>query len=111
MEGAKAVGPSGHHSNLVVEAFDSPAGDLAFGPEPIKEQFPVITQSPSNPLHGFEAAAHDQGAPAIQKGPGPPMGFVAPEVLEGLLEVPGPSGGQLTGEQRIELAAGMTSDP
>jgi hypothetical protein len=31
--------------------------DLAFGSEPIEKKFLVSTQSPSDPLHGFDTAA------------------------------------------------------
>ena len=111
VKGSKAVGSSGHHSDLVVETFHGARGDFPFGPEPIEKKFLVGPESPGDPLHGFEAAAHDLRGPAIQESAGPDEGFVVPDVLKGLLEVPSPGGGQLAGEQRIELAPCMTSDP
>ena len=43
--GAKAVGPSGHHSDFVVEALDGAVGDFTFGPEPIEDEFLVRPDS------------------------------------------------------------------
>src|ERR1039458_1477390 len=38
VEGAKAVGSSGNHSDFVVEALNGAIGDFSFGPKPIQYQ-------------------------------------------------------------------------
>ena len=97
IEGAEAVRTSGHHSDFVIQTLDGAAGNLALGLEPVQEQRFVRAQHPGDLLHRLESAAHGQRAPVIQKGSGPDIGFVVPEVLEGFLESPGPSGRQFAG--------------
>jgi hypothetical protein len=46
VEGAKAVGSSGNHSNFVVEALNGAIGDFSFGPKPIQYQRLMGAQHP-----------------------------------------------------------------
>src|SRR5450755_2109943 len=47
----------------------------------------------------------------VEKTAGPHLGFVLPEMGEGLLQVPGPCGGQFAGEQGIQLLPGSPAHP
>ena len=87
--GTKAIGSSGHHSNLVVGAFDSTSRNLAFGAEPIQQEFLVGAQHASDFLHRLQTATHGPIAPVVKKSSNPDHGFVAPEVEEGFLQLPG----------------------
>ena len=104
--GAKAVGSSGDHSDFVVQALDRAAGNLALGPEPVQQQVLMGAQHPRHFLHRLQAAAQGAVGPEVQKGAGPDQGAVSPEMAEGFLEHPGPGGGQLAGQQRVELLPG-----
>ncbi len=49
---AKSIRASSHHSNFVLEAFDGAGGNLAFGAEPIQQQFFVGADADAHaPLH------------------------------------------------------------
>ena len=48
-------------------------------------------------------ATHGPSAPIVEKTTSPDLRFVLPEMGEGLFQIPGPCGGQLAGEQGIEL--------
>jgi len=96
--GTKAIGSSGHHSNLVVEAFDSTSRNLAFGAEPVQQESLVGAQHASNFLHRLQTATHGPIAPVVKKSSSPDHGFVAPEVEEGFLQLPGAGRGQLAGQ-------------
>src|SRR5215472_11804426 len=104
--GTKAVGSSGNHSNFVVESLDGAAGDLSFGAKPIQDQGLMSAEHSGYLLHRFQAAAHRPVAPIVEKGSRPDYGSVVPEVGESLLQLPGPRGGQLAGEQGVEFLAG-----
>src|SRR5674476_747995 len=94
VEGAKAVGSSGNYSDFVVEALNGAIGDFSFGPKPIQYQRFMGTQHPGHLFHWLQAAPHGPEAPIIEKAAGTDHGFVIPKVGEGLLQVPGPCGGQ-----------------
>src|ERR1019366_8936683 len=96
--GAKAIGSSGHHSNLVVEAFDSTGRNLAFGAEPVQQEFLVGAQHESDCLHRLQTATHGPIAPVVKKSSSPDHGLVTPEVEEGFLQLPSASRGQLAGQ-------------
>jgi hypothetical protein len=64
--GAKAIGSSGNHSNLVVESFDGATGDLSFGPKPVQYEQLMGAQHAGHPFHWFEAAAHSLNGQNIQ---------------------------------------------
>src|ERR1017187_1071819 len=95
VEGAKAVGSSGYYTDFVVETFHGAIGDFPFRPEPIQDQRFMGPQHPGHPFDRLQFAAHGPEAPIVEKGPGPDRGFVPPEMSEGLLQIPGPGGGQL----------------
>src|ERR1019366_2397437 len=101
--GTKAVGSSGNHSDFVVETLNGAIGDFSFGSKPIQDQRLMGAQHPGHLFHRFQTATHGPGAPIVEKATGPDHGFVVPEIGEGLLQIPGPCGGQLAGQQGIEL--------
>jgi len=68
-------------------------------------------QHPGHLFHRFQTAPHGPEAPIVEKAAGPHLGFVLPEMGEGLLQIPGPCGGQFAGEQGIELFAGLARAP
>ena len=103
IEGTKAVGSSGNHSNFVIETLNGTIGDFSFGSKPIQDQRLVGAQHPGHLFHRFQTATHGPGAPIVEKATGPDHGFVLPEIGEGLLQIPGPCGGQFAGQQGIEL--------
>jgi len=109
--GAEAVGTSGDHSNLVVEALHRTSGNLASGFEPVHQERLMRPQHPRHLLHRLQAAAQGAGRPDVQKGAGPGQRVVAPEVLEGFLEHPGPASSQLALEQAVESAFGLPAHP
>jgi hypothetical protein len=111
LEGTKAVGSSGNYSDFVVEALNGAIGDFSFGPKPIQYQRLMGAQHPGHLFHWLQAAPHGPEAPIVEKAAGPDHGFVLPEVGEGLLQVPGPCGGQFAGEQGIELLPGSPTHP
>src|SRR5215468_6834582 len=51
---SEAVGSSGNHSNFVVEALHSTAGDFPFCPKPVQDQFLMSAQHPGYLLHRFQ---------------------------------------------------------
>src|ERR1019366_6420639 len=67
--------------------------------------------SPKPFPEALQFAAHGPEAPIVEKGPGPDRGFVPPEMSEGLLQIPGPGGGQLAGEQGMEFLPGSPAYP
>src|SRR5450756_1001026 len=103
VEGTKAVGSSGNHSDFVIETLNGTIGDFSFGSKPIQYQRLMGAQHAGHPFHRFQTATHGPGAPIVEKGAGPNHGFVVPEMGEGLLQIPGPCGGQLAGKQGFEL--------
>src|SRR5207247_269278 len=107
--GPKAVGPSGHHSNLIIQALDSATGDLALGAEPIEEQFLVGAQHAGDSHHRLDSATQGAPSPIIQEVARPGQRAVAPEVLEDFLQDPGPSGDQFAGCQGVELLSGFAA--
>src|ERR1035437_1067291 len=111
VEGAKAVGSSGNYTDFVVETFHGAIGDFPFRPEPIQDQRFMGPQHPGHPFDRLQFAAHGPEAPIVEKGPGPDRGFVPPEMSEGLLQIPGPGGGQLAGEQGMEFLPGSPAYP
>src|ERR1017187_8662052 len=111
VEGAKAVGSSGNYTDFVVETFHGAIGDFPFRPEPIQDQRFMGPQHPGHPFDRLQVAAHGPEAPIVEKGPGPDRGFVPPEMSEGLLQIPGPGGGQLAGEQGMEFLPGSPAYP
>jgi len=110
MVSAKAIGSSGDHSDLVVEAFGGAVGDLAFGSEPIEDEFFVRAEHAGDFAHGLDAAAEGALSPDTQKGAGPSDGTVAPKVVEALLEHPCPAGGQFAAEELMESEPGFAPD-
>lgn len=62
-------------------------------------------------LHGLDPAAHDSRAPVIEKAPGIPDRTIAPELLEGLLEAPGSTGGHFAGQERFKFLLRLTPHP
>src|ERR1035441_4384855 len=70
---------------------------------PIQDQRLMGAQHLGYLLHRFESAAHGPEAPIVEKAAGPDHGFVLPEIGEDLLQLPSPCGGQLAGQQGIEL--------
>src|ERR1039458_1814227 len=70
-EGAKSIGTSSYHTNLIVETLDGGAGKLSFGAKPVHQKSFMVLQHASNFLHGFQAAAQSAVAPGIQKARGP----------------------------------------
>src|SRR5688500_1577829 len=70
-EGPKAIRSSGHHSNFVVQTLDGAGRNLAFGPEPVQEQFLMASQHLGYLLHRFKATAHSPHTPDVQKRHGP----------------------------------------
>jgi hypothetical protein len=109
--GTKAVGSSSNHSDFVVEALNGAIGDFSFCPKPIQDRRLMGAQHPGHPFHRFETATHGPEAPIVEKAAGPDHGFVLPEMGEGLLQIPGPCGGQLAGQQGIELLPGPPAYP
>src|ERR1035437_821153 len=109
--GTKAVGSSGNHSDFVVEALNGAIGNFFFGPKPIQDQRLMGAQHAGHPFHRFQTAPHGPGAPVVEKSAGPDHGFVLPEMGKGLLQIPGPCGGQLAGEQGIELLPSSPAYP
>src|SRR6266568_2534849 len=101
--GTKAVGSSGNHSDFVIEALDGAVGDLFFGAKPVKDERLMCTQHPGYLFHRFQTAAHGPEAPVVEKAASPEHGLVLPEIGEGFLQIPGSCGGQLAGQQGIEL--------
>ncbi len=85
VEGAKAVGSSGDYSDLVVEALNSTVGDFSSGAKPIQYQRLMGAQHPGHLFHRFQTAPHGPETPIVKKGSGPHLGFVLPEMGEGLL--------------------------
>src|SRR5438552_3899010 len=81
--GSKAVRTSGHYSDLIIKALDSAGRNLAFGPEPVQQQFLMSPQHAGDPLHRLNAAAQGAAAPDIEKSAGPTQGTITPEVLKG----------------------------
>ncbi len=110
MISAKAVGPSGDHSDLVVEALDGTVGDFTFGPEPIENKFLVGAEHAGDLAHGLDTTAQSAFAPDIQEGSGPSEGSVGPEVMESFLEHPGSGGGQFGMEKSVEFLLGVAAD-
>src|SRR5450756_1249000 len=111
VEGTKAVGSSGNHSDFVIETLNGTIGDFSFGSKPIQYQRLMGAQHAGHPFHRFQTATRGPGAPIVEKGAGPNHGFVVPEMGEGLLQIPGRCGGQLAGEQGIELLPGPPAYP
>src|ERR1700694_135093 len=111
LEGAKAVGSSGNHSDFVVEALHGAIGDFSFGPKPIQYQRLMGAQHSCHLFHRFQTATHGPKAPVVQKGAGPDHGFILPEMREGFLQIPGPCSGQLAGQQGIELLPSSPAYP
>src|ERR1700676_1754888 len=101
--GTKSVGSSGNHSDFVVETLDGAIGDLSLGAKPVQDQRLMCAQHPGYLFHRFQTAPHGPEAPVVEKAAGPDHGLVLPEIGEGFLQIPGPCGGQLTGQQGIEL--------
>src|SRR5208283_2226759 len=58
-------------------------------------------------LHRLQTATHGPIAPVVKKSSRPDHGFVAPEVGEGFLQLPGASRGQLG----VKLLPGPSTDP
>jgi len=77
---------SGGEFRFVVETLHNATGELAFGPEPVHQQRPMLPQHPGNLLHGFDLRAHRPGAPFIQKLASPIGRRVCPEGLEILFQ-------------------------
>ena len=102
-KGAKSVRASGHHSDFVVQTLDGPAGDFAFGLEPVEQQGLVRPEHPGHFAHRLNPAAQGPFGPHLEEHPRPRDGFIIPEVLEGILEDPRAGGGQLAGHQCVEL--------
>src|ERR1017187_1460625 len=111
VEGAKAVGSSGNYSDFVVEALNGTVGDFSFGSKPIQYQRLMGAQHPGHLFHRFQTAPHGPEAPVVEKATGPHLGFVLPEMGEGLLQLPGACGGQFAGEQGIQLLPGSPAYP
>jgi hypothetical protein len=66
----------------------------------------VGTKHAGSFLHRLQTAAHRPQAPRVEKGSRPEDGAVGPEVGEGFLQLPGPGGGELAGQQGLELLPG-----
>ena len=54
LEGAKAIGTSGNHSNFVVETFHGTIGDFSFGAEPIRKGTEHISSCSKTFLVAFQ---------------------------------------------------------
>src|SRR6266700_6129832 len=106
--GAEAVGSSGHHSNLVIQAFDRAAGNLSFGFEPVHQQILMSSERPRHLLHRLDAAAQSAPGPVFQKIAGVPQGLVAPKVFKKVFERPGPRRDRKS--TRLNSSRGKISD-
>jgi hypothetical protein len=62
-------------------------------------------------FHRFQTAPNRPIAPVVEESAGPDRGLVMPIIAEGLFQTPGPCGGQLAGEQSIELLPGTSPYP
>src|SRR2546421_7266806 len=79
-KGTKTIGSSSYHSNFVVETLHGARRDLAFGAEPVQNEWLMSPQHPGNFLHRFQTAAQGAEAPGVEKGLGPDQGFICPEM-------------------------------
>lgn len=77
---------SGGQFLFVVETLHNSAGELASGPEPVHQQWPMFPQHPGDLLHGFDLRTHRLGAPVVQKLTCPIRRLVRPEALELLFQ-------------------------
>src|SRR5260370_1292104 len=109
--GAEAVGSSGDQSDFVVEALNGTIGDFSFGPKPVQDQRLMCAQHPGYLFHRFQTAAHGPEAPVVEKAAGPDYGLVLPKIGEGFLQIPGPCGSQLAGQQDIEFLPSPPAHP
>ena len=80
-EGSEAVGTSGDHSDLVVEALDRSAGNLAASSEPVEKEFLVGAKHAGNPLHGLQSTSQGPPTPVVEKATCPMDVAIGPEVL------------------------------
>jgi hypothetical protein len=64
IEGAKAVGSSGNHSDFVIETLNGAIGDFSFGSKPIQDQRLMGAQHPGHLFHRF-VASEDGGLAGV----------------------------------------------
>lgn len=95
----ETIGSFCDHSGFVVEPLDTAQVDLASGPEPVEQEWPMGPQHLRHLLHRFEPGAHGPGAPVIKEDVGPAGMDAVPEVLKVLLEQVGPDRFEVAGQQ------------
>src|SRR5438552_15276295 len=74
LEGAKAVGSSGNHSDFVVEALHGAFGDFSFGPKHIQYQLLMGAQHSCLLFHRLLMASHVTYGPDYKHGDVTDMG-------------------------------------
>lgn len=111
VKGSEVKGPSGDHSDFVVESFDRAAGDFALGSKQIENQFPMGAQGPGGLLHGPNPTA--QGAPSsvVQKDSGVTDRLVSPEVFKEVLERPARAVSSLVRSNRPNCVLALPLSP
>ena len=103
VKGPESVGTSGDHLGFVVESLHAAEGNLAFGQEPVEQEFPVSAQHPGHLLHRWETGAHGPCAPVVEEPARPNRRVILPEPLEILLEQVSPDSLEVAGEQILQL--------
>lgn len=81
--GAKTIGFSERHFDLVVQALDHASKNRFFGPEIIEQNLPMFGKAGGNGLERLEAGAPDSLAPTVEELTGSSRRDIAPEVFEG----------------------------
>src|ERR1017187_238083 len=92
--GAKTIGFSERHFDLVVQALDYASRNRFFGPEIIEQNLPMFGKAGGNGLEWLEAGAPDSLAPTVEELTGPSRRDIAPEVFEGSHQPKGSDGSQ-----------------
>lgn len=95
----ETIGSFCDHSGFVVEPLDTAQVDIAFGLEPVEQEWPVSPQHLRHFFHRFEPGAHGSGAPLVEEDTGPAKMDIVPEALEVLLEQVGPDGFKVAVQQ------------
>ena len=100
---AKAVRLSHGQFRFVVKTLDDAAGNRAFGPEPVEQEFPVRTQAAGDLLQRLQPGTHDPRAPLVEEAAGPSGRLVFPEALKVFAMQVCPHALQIVLEQFVEL--------
>ena len=93
----------------MVEALGDGIGELLFGPEVIEEKIFVSAEHSGDLLEWGDATAQSLVDPDLEESASPDWTFVAPELLESLLQLPGAGGVAQTAEHGVEFGAGLAA--